>query len=401
MSKKSNIQDNEKYLPKGLSKNTLRNYNAIVSNYESFHNMTLGELIQEAIQEQTDRVPEHELKIYDRLLDYRNYVDETKLASTATQYVTIIKLIYKNNRIRLPSLPHRNTIHLNKNPEIEYKDILTPDEIRFAMKMLSLTMKARTEAIISGGLSNAEADILTSRQYIDDLYPYHQCDDDREALEYLANKNHNHIWVTLLKRVKTGKPFYAVFHPEAVQMIALAKLEEKELNPKLLTNNAGSYYNKLLELSHRYDFGKAGGHHRLRPHMLRKFHATRISTSVLDYAEESSLRNFEIDELQGRGKTGVQDRYIKTNPIRQKFLYAKVMNRVALYNEYEYEFVDGDVKVWRKNYKDNNKILREENEHMKKELDKGNKMNKFIENYIEEYGYDSFREDLTNLINQL
>ena len=391
----------KKYLPQNIADDTIENYTSAINCYEEYNNMSMEELINEALEEQTNNTPEHQLSIYNRILDFREYNTLRILGSSLVTYETIIKQIYTNNRIRIPKLPRINHRRLLKNPPIEYKDYLSKEELKKAANYLNLNLKARFIGMISSGCSNDEIDHLTTRQFIDDLYKYHQKEDDREALKYLANKNHVHIWVARLTRYKTMKPYYAIFSPEAVQLIALAKLNEKTLKPKLYVNNKKYFAQVLAEINDNHGFGKAGGHRRLRPHMLRKFHATNISGSVLDYGEESALRNFEIDELQGRGKTGVQDRYIKTNPIKLKLLYAKVMNKVCLFNEYDYRFVDGDVAVWVKDHRRENQKIIEENKAMKNQIENDEKVSVALRNYIKEVGYDNFRDGLSELLNQM
>ena len=386
---------------KNLAKQTQSSYTSAIHAYEDFHQLSFQELIDEAILEQENQVPYSQLKLYDRLLDFRNYLTGKYQGTTVRTYMTIISTQYLHNRVELPKLPRLNSKQLIKNDEIELTDLLTKDEIKKAMQYMELRMRTRTMCMAQAGLSNAECNVLLTRDFIDDLYPYHQCKNDKQALEYLANKEHTHLWVTKLTREKTKKPYYAVFSPECVQMIALTKLKEKKLKPKLLTNNDKSYYNALARINDEHGFGYAGGHRRLRPHMLRKFHATSISSSVLDYTEDSMLRNFEIDELQGRGKTRVQDTYIKTNPVRQKLLYAKVMNKVTFFNEYDYEFVDGDVHVWVKDHKRINQKLQDENKYMKKQVEKNNKLSDGLRNYIEDVGYDNFKSQLSELLHEL
>ena len=265
------------------------------------------------------------------------------------------------------------------------------------MYFMSLTQKARVMAMATGGLSNQECSVLTTRQFIDDLYPYHHKTDDIEALEYLA-KSDNIVWVTKLTRQKTQKPYYAVVNPETVSIIAQAKLKEKKLKPELLPSNKIYFNHVCQKINDKLGFGTAGAYCRFRPHMLRKFHATAISGAVLDYEEQLEIR--EIDELQGRGKTPTQATYMKTNKIRQKLLYCKVMNNVSLFNKYDYEFVDGDVVVTRRDpFKEVEKI-NDENVKLKNDIVKMQEPSRKVESLIREMGFDNFKYELTKLLEQ-
>lgn len=381
-----------------ISEETKIRQRTAINKYEEFHNSTMEELICEALKEQTDEIAFHELKIYERLYDFRNYlVKEGYSLNTIISYFTTIKTVYSKNRVELPRIPALNIKRVKKYDAIEFEELLTKDEIVEALYFMSIHQKARTMAMATGGLSNQECSVLTTRQFIDDLYPYHQQDDDILALQFLANSD-NIVWVTKLIRQKTQKPYYAVFNPETVSIIAQSKLKEKKLKAKLLPSNK-IYFNQICsKINDKLGFGKAGAYRRFRPHMLRKFHATAISGAVLDYEEQLEIR--EIDELQGRGKTPTQATYMKTNKLRQKLLYCKVMNNVSLFNQYDYEFVDGDVVVTRRDPSVEVKKVREENEKLKRDMVKSQKPHEKVESLINEIGFDNFKYELSKLLEQ-
>ena len=153
------------------------------------------------------------------------------------------------------------------------------------------------------------------------------------------------------------------------------------------------------KINNRLGLGSAGGMYRLRPHALRKFHATYIGGSALSYDEQSIITNAEIDEMQGRGKTGVQDTYIKTNPLRQKVLYAKVMNNVSLWNEYDYVIQDNDVEVFRVDPTLENKKLRDEVKNLSSQLEKKSRASEKVDALREELGDDVFKELIGEILN--
>ena len=113
------------------------------------------------------------------------------------------------------------------------------------------------------------------------------------------------------------------------------------------------------------------------------------------------ISNAEIDELQGRGKTSVQDTYIKSNPIKQKFLYAKVMNNVSLFHEYEYElnYARDDVIVSLKDIGLENKELHSEIHELKKQLHEIRKVSEEVEELREELGDDKIRKTIEGMLN--
>lgn len=369
-----------------------------IRKYEEYHNQTMEKLIEEALFEQKNDVPYHELKVYERLLDFRNFLVKNDYSlNTITHYFTTIKTVYNKCRVEIPTLPSLNIKRAKKYDAIEFEQLLTKEEIVEAMYLMSPHQKARTMAMATGGLSNQECSVLTTRQFIDDLYCYHQENNDILALQFLANSD-NIVWVTKIIRQKTKKPYYAVFNPETVSIIAQSKLKEKTLKPHLLPSNK-IYFNQVCSrINDQLGFGSAGAYRRFRPHMLRKFHATAISGAVLDYEEQLEIR--EIDELQGRGKTPTQATYMKTNKLRQKLLYCKVMNNVSLFNQYDYDFVDGDVVVTRRNPFEEVRKTREENKKLKNDLLKSQEPSEKVNSLIQEIGFDNFKQGLSKLLEQ-
>lgn len=460
MSKKS-INRCLKFL-NNSSTNTKKSYLQTIRKYERFHSTSIEELVREALDEQSNQVPHHLLSIIERIEEFQqNLLDEGYVVGSINVMMGRIKTVYHKNRVEIPYIESVNPKQTNKREYIEYTDILKKDEIIKALPHMRLSAQARVMAMIQGGLSNEECEHLTTRAFIDENYRYHQCNDDVSALRWLADENHPIIWVTKLIRVKTGKPYYALLGAEAVNKIAEAKLYERglkknngEIPSKLLTYHKVSFSRTCIQVNDKLGFGYAGrihhcevtddegnvyinkrlfsrfemitdidydiivdekviistdspniciefyvgGQGRFRPHMLRKFHATFIRGSVLSY-EERCISNSQIDEMQGRGKTNVQDTYIKTNPLEQKILYAKVMNNVSLFHEYDYRIVDGDVIVSLKNPYQESRELQEKVNELEEKLDKKEKSSQKLNNLRKELGDDTFREIVEGILN--
>ena len=386
-----------------MSYNTIKTYKTAIAHYEECHSTSIEELIDEALTEQEERVPYHKLSIIDRIEKYQEYLHKKELiAGTIATYVGKIKTLYTKCRVELPHIEPLNPKKLKRREYIEFKDILTHDELRCALRYMRPPAKAQAMTMIQGGLSLEECEHLSYRAFIDELHRYHQKDDDVEALEWLATNPV--IWVTKMIRVKTGKPYYAVIGSEAVNSIASAKLYEFGLpkynhTDKLLTISKQSFSRVCREVNKRCNLGLVAEESKLRSHNLRRFHATYIRGSALTYEENVRISNSEIDEMQGRGKTAVQDTYIKTNPLEQKILYAKVMNNVSLYNKYDYEIIDGDVMVFIVDVTDENQKLKKEVNDLKKKLEKKKKASEKVDALRKELGDEEFKELLGEILN--
>ena len=389
-----------------LTLNTRKSYNTAITQYEQYHNSTIEELVCEALEEQTQQVPPHLLKIIDRIEGFQAHLVGKELCRSSIQsMVGKIKRIYTKNRVVLPYLEPLRQTEGRKREYIEYKDILTKAEIKKALIEMKPMVKARAMVIAQSGASNEECEHFITRAFIDELYKYHQCDNDVDALKWLANEHHPVIWVTKLIRQKTHKPYYVLVSPESVNAIASAKLHELtlpkfggKLSPKLLSITKRGFADTLKRINNKLRFGKVAEEVKLRPHMLRKFHATNINGSALTYEEHSMISYQEIDEMQGRGKTSVQDTYIKSNPLKQKLLYAKVMNNVMFYHQYDYEIMGNDVIVTLTDPNIEKSELENEVRKLKKQLDAKNKASEKVNALREELGDDVFKEMINEIL---
>ena len=416
MHKKSHIK---KFL-EDMSPNSRKSYLTAMRKYERFHRMSFDDLIEEALTEQGQNLPEHELKLYDRIEDFKEWEMDNYKYNSIKSDLAKIKNIYKRSRVRLPYLPPLEIKHCKTSPFIEYHEILSKDEIRKAVKYFQPNFQARIMAMATGGYSLEETASMTLEQFIDDLHPYHQKQDQKEALRYIAEQD-NIIWVTKMIRQKTKKPYYGMVNPETTQLIAKSWLhinldEYKEKHHKRLERiskernwngikiplfrQTKTYVTGHMgEINDLLDLGTAGDFRRFTPHSLRRYNATHLSGASLSDEEEMKVRM--IDELQGRSMTPTQERYIKTNPVKQKLLYAKVMNNVSLFNTYTYEIYHGDVIVYRVDPTNENKKLKKENENLKSDLEKYSQSQNELEKLIKSLGKDNFQSQLSKLLGEL
>ena len=401
MSKKNSL----KFL-ESLSSGTIKNYMSTIHEYENFHGLNIDELIAEAIEEQTNNVAPHMLSVIDRIESFQDYlINKGMVYGTIVVMIGRIKTIYTKNRIILPYITPINPKTTKRREYIEYKDILTKEELRCALSHMRLPARARAMVMIQGGLSNAECESLTLDSFLEETFQYHQCHDPIQALKWLADENHPIIWVTKLVREKTKKPYYALIGAEAVNTIAEAKLYEVGLKKnkgilpnKLLNVHIASFGRTCREVSKRCGFPLVAEESKVRPHNLRRFHATYIKGGVLSY-EENTLTNMQIDELQGRGKTSVQDTYIKSNPLHQKLLYAKVINNISLYHEYEYEILGEDVVLHLVDPLEKNKELKNQVDDLNKKLQEKKVASERVQKLRDELGEDTFKELIGEILN--
>ena len=326
----------------GHSANSVKSYRTAFNMYRVFHNMSLTRLLGEAICEQEKHIPENRLGLYDRLMDFRQYLICKYIGNTITSTLSKIKTFYKYNRITLPSTPPVNTKCITKNPCISYDDLLTKSEIRKALMIADDDVSMWIRVMISSGSSLDESVSLTNRILYDGTLQYHKKDNMEDALRVLAERD-DVVCTCKLTRKKTDKPYYTFLNPETVQFIAQAKLKDCDFNlDNPLLKHSPDYVGRKFRFINDYlQLGYAGGYRRFRPHMLRKFNATHLNQG----SHKEFLGMDIVDNLHGRGKGATREAYFKDNPEVLKLSYIRCMNNISLYHRYSHEMVDGEVIV--------------------------------------------------------
>ncbi len=331
------------HLRSGHSVGSIKSYRTVFNKYMTFHNMSLCDLLAEAISEQENHTPENRLSIYDRIISFRNHLIRNHMANTIANSISKIKTFYHYNRVRVPFIPPLNNKQIKRNDVIGFEDLPTKDELRRALEFADDNLKLWILVIISSGTSRCEAKSMTNRTLFEGTRSYHRKDNFRDAMKYLSRKN-NAVCTCKLIRQKTDKPYYTFLNPECVQRIARIKLKQEDFNldSPLLKHNLNHVNYKFKLLNDYLGFGEVGGYARLRPHMLRKFNSTYLSQGTLD---GEILAMDSVDMLHGRGKNKTRQAYYKDNPDFLKLEYIRAMSNISLYRKYDYKIVNGKIKV--------------------------------------------------------
>lgn len=328
----------------GHSSGSRKSYKSVFDMYKEFHNMSLGELLDEAILEQEQDVPLHKLSIYDRIVTFREFLAENYLANTVTSSISKIMTFYRYNRVDIPFIPPLNVKKLKRKKPIYFEDLPTKDELRLALENADDDLKLWIMVLVSTGSSRIDAKSMTNRTFFEGTWPYHKKDNFPDALECLASRE-DVVCTCKLTRQKTDKPYYTFLNPECVQEIARVKLKQNDfdLDSPLLRYSLSYISIKFRRLNDELGLGEVSGFVRLRPHMLRKFNASHLYQGTLD--ESLLLDMNQVDVLHGRGGNSIRKTYYKNDPEYLKRKYISVMSNVSLYHKYDYEVVGGKVKV--------------------------------------------------------
>lgn len=333
---------------KNLRSNTIKNYNTSIDSYTDFLNKNIKELIQEAIDEEESNISWRNRKLRKYLIKYKEYLNSKYRKGTAKKYYTTVCATYRAYEVEINQIP----VRLNDNFEvISYDDIPTQKELQKALDYMPIRMKALTLLIISSGLTIVDVLNLTLKDFLNATSDYHSKHTKvMEQIQELWGYEKDIIGTWKLKRQKTNKYFYTFTTPEANSAI-LKYLKTIEIDDemKLFHMSKTTVYTTYKNINNDLELGSAGpGYRRLRPHMLRKYHASHLKDYIgMDY----------VDELQGRGKSEIRESYFYENPTKLRQIYIENMQHVTIHDE----------NYKNKTLTEENNMLRDKSEYLEKE----------------------------------
>lgn len=306
---------------RNIKKSTLKGYESSLNKYMEFNEMNIDELLKEAQNEEKKQIPLKNRTLKKRLIDFRNYLLNSELSNKTTRtYFSKIKAYYRHYEIELPNLPK---VSYEKSYETNYLDLPKHSDIKKAIEISSLLMKAIILFMISSGTAKAETLSLTITDFIKATEEYHSGGNIESILNELENKKHI-IPTFYLKRIKTNKYYYTFCTDEATKCIIkyLKSRKNFKLKDKLFDITDSSLSLKFRNINDSLKWGFKGNYRFFRPHTLRKFNASNIGLS----------REYD-DLIPGRGKDELYNTYIKTNPKKLKKIYESAMHNVEIFKK--------------------------------------------------------------------
>lgn len=312
-----------------LKPKTMESYKNTLDTYTRFSNKTMVELLQEAEDEEEQKIRWAKRKLRKRLIEFRVYLLDNLKLTTANTYFTKIKTIYRHFSIEIHDLPKVSTKGANIAKQVTYDELLTKDEIREILKVTKPVYRAIILFMLSSGCARAETLALTIGDFIDSLQEYTTEQDMNVILKELQNQE-DIIPTFKIKRIKTNKYYYTFCSPEAVQYIfSYLQSTDRELkaNEKLFISQNKHLSRVFSEINNQLELGKAGTYNRFRTHTLRKFHASNLAKG------KHPLTPDEIDSLQGRSKDTVRSSYFFDDPKFLKEKYKRNLNQVSINQE--------------------------------------------------------------------
>ena len=342
------------------SPSTQTTYTRSVRYYETLTEHTIQECLDIADDEEYNNIRWKNTQTRKWILSYREWLYSKYNVSTAQLYLTAILTVYRHFEITIPPLPYFSKKGLKHSTPINYDDLPDRELLREVLQGVSPLVRALILFMSSSGISRIDVLNLTIQDYLNATKDYHNSDSVKKAIKEMRDEDI--IPTFQLTRQKTGMDYFTFCSHEAVKSINAYLLTRTEiLTPtRPLFKLHERYINMIFErLNEDFQLGKVGNYNRLRPHMLRKYHASQLA--------ESGMGTDHINLLQGRKVTGVaHEHYIRIKPETLKEEYIKALPYLVIEDVNQYKTENQQLKEENEAYKTNLDELWNELNNMKK-----------------------------------
>lgn len=309
---------------RNLSSGSIHVYSHALRKYIEFNGMTLEALLDEADQEEDERIRWKRRKLKSRLIDFRNYlIDYGYAKETINTIMKRVTTFYRHYEIEIHHLPKVNIKNV-----VEIK-LPTKEDLKHAVEISKPLMKSLLLFLSSSGLSKVDALKLTIHDWIESTKEYHNETDIYEVIKVLEQRE-DVVPTFALTRTKTSKFHYTFCSPEAVMAIInylKSRTDKLTLESKLFKISYHWLTVKFEDLNEQLNLGVTEGneYNVLRCHTLRKYHATTLRNNGLSIDI--------INALQGKAKNKVDSAYFVDTPEKLKEMYCQHVDCLAIVSE--------------------------------------------------------------------
>lgn len=304
---------------RNLSDSTLSRYKIDLKHYTKYTGMTLEQLLEEADDEEEQRIRMRKRKIKTHMLGLQQQLLTYNFEpSTVKTILSRIKAFYRTYDIEIPQI---RTVGKESTETLE--DIPTLEHIRVASSTNNLKHKALILFMASSGTGSKETLNITVQDFIDATSDYHHETNIQNVLDVLSNKK-NIIPTFHLRRFKTNHNYYTFCSPEASEAILMYLKTRKNLKPdsKLFDITGKGLVMVFQRINEKYNWGWKKTRRFFHAHSMRMFFATQLTKAGLDY--------LIIQWLSGRAVPATTATYFKPSPDKLKKEYMKVVDKVSV-----------------------------------------------------------------------
>ena len=311
------------------SQNTTRNLQSTIQQYCQYHQATLPDLINEAINDEDTIIKVNRRNIKTRLQQYTLHLQsQGRQAQTIKVYINRVIRVYKYYDIEIPRLAPIRC----ENRE-HYEDIPTHDEIQYVVKNTMVKTRAMVCFLASSGMRISDMCNLTVGDFIEATRDYVWSPRSiPDFLHQLQNSNELIIPTWHIRQQKTGIPYITFCSDEASRYLVdyLLELSRRKMitrDDHLFGVRPDAVSKRFLRLNKKFDLGLLETRCRFHPHALRKFFATTLTNHDCDFLSVEFMLGHRLDKIR--------EAYYKADPERLKMKYRMYMEYLTFTQEIE------------------------------------------------------------------
>ena len=301
---------------RNIKPKTKETYIQTIDHYTELFNQSFASLI-DLYYDEEDSIVWKKRTLKQHLIQYRNYLYNHFLKSSAQIYYKKMLTILRHMEIEVGALPKLNDKNTNDLAPICYEDLPSKDEIERAYLIASPVMKAIILFETSTGCARRETLNLTVKDYLDanGVNEY-----DKPINTLFSEVNTNNVPCFKLKRQKTNKYYFTYCTPQANQEILeyLRTRNNLKIQDPLFDLNLYFWNKQFNQINNQLRLGKVRTFNKFRSHMLRKYHASTLFNNGMSMED--------IDSLQGRSKDTTRQSYFMEDPNLLKKKYVEHMD---------------------------------------------------------------------------
>ena len=342
------------FIERNLSQKTIKQYNTAWKQYCEYNGgLTVEQLLTEADEEEEAGVRLKKRTLKTRLVGFRTHlIEEGNSKNSIINKMNQIKAVYRHFEIEIPQLPYLSDKNLKKQIPITYDDLPNKTIIREALDFAPQMVRAFILLQVSSGMGRAEVLSLDLESFLSSSGFLDKTKSIREQLINMYKCKELIIPTFKLKRQKVNEYYYTFCSPEAtIEIVRYLLNRRDDLNyDSPLFKVGGHYINELyVQINDVLGLGKVGPYNRFRPHMLRKFNATALTTG------DNALSEAEVDFLQGRSRGKIRETYMKKDPALLKEKYVNAMEHILI--NHTSSVVNNQLREFERNEAKINKLL--------------------------------------------
>lgn len=354
--KKSTIFQNFMDVLNLENESTIGGYLTSLTGYCEYYDMTIEELIEEADDEEEQKVRKNKRKLKERLIKYRKHLYTKYANRTVSTKMSDIVYFYVVNGIEIPDMPKPNTPY---EPELSYKEIPTKEHVKRALETTtSVKNRALFLFCMTSGASSAEARLFTVKEFIEGSEYYHKEKTDiQRALEKMDGATDIYP-VFHLVRKKKKKDYYSAITPEANQFIVNYLKERENLS---LDDKVFDFSRKGVTNAYQYvnDINEWGWVNNNRQRFFTCHQMRRLNANIIDNERL-------VHMIQGKKFDPTVEAYFKRDPNKIRDKYKKYIPALTIYEKYEENFLSDEEWLQAKaEIKAKDEIIKEQEETIK------------------------------------